>query len=83
MNCYITACGMALPERIVTNVELAPVLGVTPEWIEANSGIVGVRSIEQLAPNATKATETPPIEVGHPIKGNVTKHMKRPSAMVR
>lgn len=39
MNCYITACGAALPERIVTNAELAPMLGVTPEWIEANSGI--------------------------------------------
>ncbi len=39
MSCYITACGAALPERIVTNAELAPSLGVTPEWIEANSGI--------------------------------------------
>ncbi len=39
MSCYITACGAALPERIVTNVELAPMLGVTSEWIEANSGI--------------------------------------------
>ena len=39
MSCYITACGMALPERIVTNAELAPILGVTPDWIEANSGI--------------------------------------------
>lgn len=39
MSAYITACGMALPERIVTNAELALVLGVAPEWIEANSGI--------------------------------------------
>ena len=39
MSCYITACGMALPERIVTNAELAPILGVTADWIEANSGI--------------------------------------------
>lgn len=39
MSCYITACGLALPERIVTNAELARRLNVTPEWIEANSGI--------------------------------------------
>ncbi len=39
MNCYITGYGAALPERVVTNEELAPRLGVAPEWIEANSGI--------------------------------------------
>ena len=39
MSCYLTAHGAALPERIVTNAELAPLLGVTPEWIEMNSGI--------------------------------------------
>ncbi len=39
MSCYIAACGAALPERIVTNAELAPMLGIAPEWIEANSGI--------------------------------------------
>jgi 3-oxoacyl-[acyl-carrier-protein] synthase-3 len=39
MNCYLTGFGAALPEREVTNAELAPLLGLTPEWIEANSGI--------------------------------------------
>ena len=39
MSAFITACGGALPDRIVTNAELAPILGVSPEWIEANSGI--------------------------------------------
>lgn len=39
MSCHITGVGAALPERMVTNAELAPMLGVTPEWIEANSGI--------------------------------------------
>jgi 3-oxoacyl-[acyl-carrier-protein] synthase-3 len=39
MSCYIIGCGAALPERIVTNAELAPQLGVTPEWIAAKSGI--------------------------------------------
>jgi len=39
MSCYITACGAALPDRVVTNAELARWLEVTPEWIEANSGI--------------------------------------------
>lgn len=48
MSCYITACGAALPERIVTNAELAPMLGVAPEWIAANSGI---RERRWVAPN--------------------------------
>lgn len=39
MSCFITGYGSALPERVVTNAELAPMLGVTPDWIEANSGI--------------------------------------------
>lgn len=39
MSCFITGYGSALAERRVTNAELAPMLGVTPEWIEANSGI--------------------------------------------
>jgi 3-oxoacyl-[acyl-carrier-protein] synthase III len=39
MSCYLTGFGATLPEREVTNAELAPQLGVTPEWIEANSGI--------------------------------------------
>lgn len=39
MSCFITGYGAALPERVVTNAELAPMLGVTPDWIEANSGI--------------------------------------------
>lgn len=39
MSCFITGYGSALPERVVTNAELAPMLGVTPDWIEASSGI--------------------------------------------
>lgn len=39
MSCYIVGCGAALPERVVTNAELAPLLGVSEDWIEANSGI--------------------------------------------
>lgn len=39
MSCYITGCGAALPRRVVTNAEIAPLLGVAPEWIETNSGI--------------------------------------------
>jgi 3-oxoacyl-[acyl-carrier-protein] synthase-3 len=35
----MTGYGAALPDRVVTNAELAPLLGVTPGWIEANSGI--------------------------------------------
>ncbi|HEU4389808.1 MAG TPA: ketoacyl-ACP synthase III, partial [Blastocatellia bacterium] len=39
LSCYIVGCGAALPDRVVTNSELAPLLGVTPDWIEVNSGI--------------------------------------------
>jgi 3-oxoacyl-[acyl-carrier-protein] synthase-3 len=39
MTCYIVACGEAFPERTVPNGELAVLLGVSPEWIEANCGI--------------------------------------------
>ena len=46
MSCFITGYGSALPERIVTNAELAPLLGVTPDWIEANSGIRERRWVE-------------------------------------
>jgi 3-oxoacyl-[acyl-carrier-protein] synthase-3 len=46
MSCFITGYGSALPQRIVTNAELAPMLGVTPDWIEANSGIRERRWVE-------------------------------------
>lgn len=40
MKVSITGVGAALPERVVTNEELAPKLGVTTEWIEKRSGIL-------------------------------------------
>jgi len=46
MSCYITGTGAALPSRVVTNTELAPLLGVTADWIEANSGIRERRWVE-------------------------------------
>jgi 3-oxoacyl-[acyl-carrier-protein] synthase-3 len=39
MKVSITGLGMAVPERIVPNSELAARLGVTSEWIEARTGI--------------------------------------------
>src|SRR5450631_1008784 len=36
---YLRAFGSSLPERIVTNEELAPQLGVEPDWIFSQSGI--------------------------------------------
>ena len=36
---YIHAFGAHLPDRVVTNAELASQLGCTPEWIESVSGI--------------------------------------------
>lgn len=46
MSCYLTGFGAALPERIVTNRELAPIFQVAPEWIESNSGIRERRWVE-------------------------------------
>jgi 3-oxoacyl-[acyl-carrier-protein] synthase-3 len=37
---FLRAFGSSLPERIVTNAELAPQLGVEPEWIFSQSGIL-------------------------------------------
>ena len=39
MSCYIIGAGAALPERVVANAELAPLLGVSADWIESGSGI--------------------------------------------
>lgn len=39
MSCYIVGYGANVPERVVTNHELAPKLGCSSEWIETNSGI--------------------------------------------
>ena len=39
IDCHIVGAGAALPSRVVTNVELAAMLGVSPAWIEASSGI--------------------------------------------
>jgi 3-oxoacyl-[acyl-carrier-protein] synthase III len=36
---YLCAFGKYLPERTVSNEELAPQIGTTPEWIESASGI--------------------------------------------
>jgi 3-oxoacyl-[acyl-carrier-protein] synthase-3 len=46
MSCYIIGSGSALPERVVSNAELAPLLNVAPDWIEANSGIRERRWVE-------------------------------------
>lgn len=39
MKVAITGLGKAVPGRVVTNEELAPQLGVTPEWIVTRTGI--------------------------------------------
>lgn len=46
VGCYIVGAGAALPSRVVTNAELAPLLGVSPDWIETNSGIRERRWVE-------------------------------------
>ena len=39
MSCHIIGAGASMPERVVANDELAPLLGVTAGWIESGSGI--------------------------------------------
>src|SRR5882724_7195662 len=46
MSCYISSVGSALPDRVVTNAEVAKLLEVEPSWIEANSGIKERRWID-------------------------------------
>ncbi|MBX7218699.1 MAG: ketoacyl-ACP synthase III [Blastocatellia bacterium] len=50
---YIIGFGSYLPERIVTNLELASRLEVEPDWIVANSGI---RERRWAGPNETAST---------------------------
>ncbi len=50
MSCYILGYGANLPEKVITNQELAPKLGVSSEWIETNSGI---RERHWVEPNQT------------------------------
>ena len=56
---YIHAFGSYLPERIVTNAELASRLNCTPEWIESASGIrerrwAGEETVADLAAAAAR-----------------------------
>ncbi len=55
MSVYITGTGAALPTRTVTNAELAPLLDVAPDWIEANSGIRERRWVEAHESTSTLA----------------------------
>lgn len=57
MTCYLTGFGASLPGREITNAELAPQLGVTPEWIESNSGIRARRWVAPEQSASTLATE--------------------------
>lgn len=56
---YIHAFGAHLPGRVVTNEELAPQLGCTPDWIESVSGIrerrwAGEETVADLATAAAR-----------------------------
>jgi 3-oxoacyl-[acyl-carrier-protein] synthase-3 len=50
---FLRGFGAALPERVITNAELAPQLGVEPEWILSVSGIAERR---YAAPEDTVAS---------------------------
>jgi 3-oxoacyl-[acyl-carrier-protein] synthase-3 len=46
VGCFIVGAGSCLPTRVVTNAEIAPLLGITSDWIEASSGIRERRWVE-------------------------------------
>lgn len=88
MTCYLTGFGAALPDRAVSNAELAPQLGVTPEWIEANSGIrtrrwvAAEQSASQLGAAAVSAALTdaalPPQQLDYLIGGTLSPDYQTP-----
>lgn len=53
----ITGTGHHVPERVVTNEELAPKIGSTPEWIEERTGIRERRWVEEGETNSGLAHE--------------------------
>lgn len=53
MSVRITGVGRALPERVVTNAEIAERLGVDPSWIETRTGI---RERRFAAPDQSAST---------------------------
>ncbi|MGH2793556.1 MAG: 3-oxoacyl-ACP synthase, partial [Actinomycetota bacterium] len=54
----ITGWGMAVPDRVVTNRELAEMVpGVDDEWIARRSGIHERRIVEESETTASLATE--------------------------
>jgi 3-oxoacyl-[acyl-carrier-protein] synthase-3 len=53
MQVAIRGLGMAVPERVVTNAEIAHRLGVEPEWIESRTGI---RERRFVGPGESTAT---------------------------
>jgi 3-oxoacyl-[acyl-carrier-protein] synthase-3 len=52
MNSFIVGSGTSLPERIVTNEELAEPLGLDPEWIYKASGIRRRRWVQSGTPTS-------------------------------
>jgi len=58
----ITGWGMAVPERVLTNAELAKVVDTTDEWIVSRTGIqqrhVVASEKESTATLATRAART-------------------------
>lgn len=55
MGTTIQGTGRFFPERVVTNEELAPKIGTTPEWIEERTGIRERRYIQRGESNASLA----------------------------
>jgi 3-oxoacyl-[acyl-carrier-protein] synthase-3 len=57
MGTIVRGSGHFVPERVVTNEELSPLIGTTPEWIEERTGIRARHYISAGESNASLAEE--------------------------
>ncbi len=89
MGAAVTGCGMALPERVLTNEELVARIGVTPEWIVERTGVRERRVVGEGETSSSLATEAsaraladaglPPAELGDVIVATVTPDYQFPA----
>lgn len=89
MNSVIVGCGLSLPEKVVTNVELSKIMDTSDEWIRQRTGIVErhvavdneTTSVfaTKAAQNAIKNAGISPDDVDLIIVGTVTPDYTFPS----
>ena len=89
MNSVIVGCGLSLPEKVVTNVDLSKIMDTSDEWIRQRTGIVErhvavdneTTSVfaTKAAQNAIKNAGISPDDVDLIIVGTVTPDYTFPS----